>query len=234
MSILYVLERKSRAGITSPALDTFVMSGFFTSKSCLELINSIYTPDSRTRISTLDEYLMQNKVPRFHDDTGKAAVIQKVGDAYEQFTLSPLMAYLITHKVTVINVIEGHDGINQEFIYLPHEMDTVRATNELVKRVLMLEKDYRGSFIYRTQSGLYSGLDQFIVAQKEMCDDIRFIVVYQNPTISTIVDIENRLFANDHRSIVISKDEILYEIGIMDARLILTLIDTQQTRLTFK
>ena len=225
--MLYVLEQKSRAGIPSPALDTFIMSGFESESDCISIYDVIAGTDSRTRVSTLDKYLSTNKYPRFRDETGKAGVIRKFNDSFTTFPLVDITARLIRNDVMMIDVVEGNN-IEGKYLYAQEDMDLIWKTNDRIKDSLLLGKDYCGSYIYRTHSGLKTGLEEFIVDAKKMRQAVRFLVVYINPTIRTLVETENMLYASTHESIVVTGEEAVYQVIIEDSKLSLSVLEVPQ------
>lgn len=221
--MLYVLEQKSRAGITSPALDTFIMSGFESESDCVKA-NPIIGSSTRVRISTLDKYLTKNKYPRFRDETGSAGVVKKVKDSYTTFPLTEMTSRLIRSDIMMIDVLEGRE-INGVYNYSQEDMNMVLRVNDVVKEMLLLGKDYCGSFIYQTHAGLKSSLMDFISDAIAMRPGVRFLVVHINPTMKTMIEVENAIYSCTHESVVITGDDTIYQLEIADSKLSLSVLD---------
>lgn len=229
MNKLFVLERKSRAGVPSPALDTFIMSGFVSENECLEVVDIIAGGDSRTRITPFDDYLSINKRTRFRDETGTAGVIYKNNGGYSVFPLMDISANLIKREVMIINVLEKGTGM----IFDVDEPAKIKAIADNIRETIMLGKECCGSMIYRPSDE--TSIDIIIKRATSMHPGVRFLIVYQNPTVETMIDTENKLFASDHDSIVITDSDTMYQISIEDATLSLSVLDNSHaTRVLIK
>lgn len=223
--MLYVLEKKSRAGITSTALDTFIMSGFDSKTDCLSAGIMVGSDARTTRVSTLDSYLERSPYPRFLDDTGSAGVVKKVKDSFTTFPLPQISSRLIrSSAVMIIDVLEGHE-VDGVYRYSQDDMNSVLRVNDTIKDMLLLGKDYRGSFIYQTHAGLKTGLTDFIKTAIGMDLGVRFLVAHINPTMRTMIEIENVMYAYAHESVVITGDSTIYQMEIADSKLTLSVLD---------
>lgn len=227
--MLYVLEKKSRAGTSTPALDTFIMAGFEDESDCLNVFNIISKSDSRTRVNPLDKYLAINKYPRFHDETGKAGVIKKFNDSFMSFPLIDVTAKLIQADIMIIDVIEGNE-VDGKYMYSQDDVKFVVNANDKINDTILLGKGYLGSFIYRTHSGLKTGLEDFIAKAKEMRPSARFLVIYVNPTMRTLIKTENMVYTASHESIVVTGEDsaYIYYVSIEESKLSLSVIEVPQ------
>ena len=209
MTKIYILQKKVTKGI-APAIDTFVMEGFSTPEECKDLWCSVTHCSDICTVMELSEYLQISPVRRFFDETGSAGLIKKTKRGCTMSTITPLISRLLTHDVMVIDVVDTVPG---KYIYSQNSVKDIPDFNKTIKDTLLLGRDYIGSYIY--MHGSSEDLDEFIEKSMKMSSAIEFLVLYINPRLNTVQEVESKIWTTQHQSIFMTEHSIM-QLDIID------------------
>lgn len=214
---VWVIEKDSGRNPRSVARDIFVMAGFSAPDDAYGFWENIMAPKTthlfrrplRGKIMSAMEY-KADPSKHFYDMTGGAQVIHKVSpNSYQMGTLDRTVAGLITQKVLIINVDDYSGDEEGEMVVHTDRLQALPKINAMVNTNLMLDNGYTGAYIYQinredSKEGLSSVTEEYINKP-----GMKILVIYSDPTISTIRRTESYIWYIPHESFAISDDSIM-------------------------